>query len=149
MANGIVEGSNIIEINGKEVELKKLTLGNLETLEERFGSIEKALSSMKGIAYAIWLAAKRSGFDGRVDDIKDSIEFDQIQSVVAAIANQRTLILSADEAKVIADLIATAMMLKDNEDALHALNKLVEGHSDLLEGVKTRANALRSSRGEA
>lgn len=149
MANGIVEGSNIIEINGKEVELKKLTLGNLETLEERFQSVEKALSSMKGIAYAIWLAAKRGGFDGRVDDVKNSIEFDQIQSVVAAIANQRTLILSAEEARVIADLISTALMIHDNEDAAHALAKLAEDNTILLEGVKTRAGALRAGRGEA
>lgn len=149
MARGIVDsGGYIIDINGQEVELRKLTLGHLETLEKEYGSLDKALGSMKGIIHAIYLAAKRGGFEGKQSDVADAIEFDQIHGIVGAIANQASLTLTPDESKIIGDLVAAALLADENEDAVASIESIAKKHESVLVSIKNRAESLARVLGE-
>lgn len=149
MARSIVDsGGYIININGQEVELRKLTLGHLETLEREYGSLDKALGSMKGIIHAIYLAAKRGGFEGKQSDVADAIEFDQIHSIVAAIASQASLTLTPEESKIIGDLVAAALLVDENEDAVASIESIAKKHESVLVSIKNRAESLSRVVGE-
>lgn len=149
MARSIVDsGGYVIDINGQEVELRKLTLGHLETLEREYGSLDKALSSMKGIIHAIYLAAKRGGFEGKQSDVADAIEFDQIHGIVAAIANQASLTLTPEESKIIGDLVAAALLADENEDAVASIESIAKKHESVLVSIKNRAESLARVLGE-
>ena len=149
MARSIVDsGGYVIDINGQEVELRKLTLGHLETLEREYGSLDKALGSMKGIIHAIYLAAKRGGFEGKQSDVADAIEFDQIHGIVAAIANQASLTLTPEESKIIGDLVAAALLADENEDAVASIESIAKKHESVLVSIKNRAESLSRVVGE-
>ena len=149
MARSIVDsGGYIININGQEVELRKLTLGHLETLEREYGSLDKALGSMKGIIHAIYLAAKRGGFEGKQSDVADAIEFDQIHGIVGAIANQASLTLTSEESKIIGDLVAAALLADENEDAVASIESIAKKHESVLVSIKNRAESLARVVGE-
>ncbi len=149
MARSIVDsGGYIININGQEVELRKLTLGHLETLEREYGSLDKALGSMKGIIHAIYLAAKRGGFEGEQRDVADAIEFDQIHGIVAAIASQASLTLTPEESKIIGDLVAAALLADENEDAVASIESIAKKHESVLVSIKNRAESLERVMGE-
>ena len=149
MARSIVDsGGYIININGQEVELRKLTLGHLETLEREYGSLDKALGSMKGIIHAIYLAAKRGGFEGKQSDVADAIEFDQIHGIVGAIANQASLTLTPEESKIIGDLVAAALLVDENEDAVASIESIAKKHESVLVSIKNRAESLARVLGE-
>ena len=149
MARGIVDsGGYTIDINGQEVELRKLTLGHLETLEKEYGSLDKALGSMKGIIHAIYLAAKRGGFQGKQSDVADAIEFDQIHSIVGAIASQASLTLTPEESKIIGDLVAAALLADENEDAVASIESIAKKHESVLVSIKNRAESLARVMGE-
>jgi len=149
MARGIVDsGGYIIDINGQEVELRKLTLGHLETLEKEYGSLDKALGSMKGIIHAIYLAAKRGGFEGKQSDVADAIEFDQIHGIVGAIASQASLTLTPEESKIIGDLVAAALLADENEDAVASIESIAKKHESVLVSIKNRAESLARVVGE-
>lgn len=149
MARSIVDsGGYIININGQEVELRKLTLGHLETLEREYGSLDKALGSMKGIIHAIYLAAKRGGFEGKQSDVADAIEFDQIHSIVGAIASQASLTLTPEESKIIGDLVAAALLADENEDAVASIESIAKKHESVLVSIKNRAESLARVVGE-
>ena len=149
MARSIVDsGGYIIDINGQEVELRKLTLGHLETLEREYGSLDKALGSMKGIIHAIYLAAKRGGFQGKQSDVADAIEFDQIHSIVGAIASQASLTLTPEESKIIGDLVAAALLVDENEDAVASIESIAKKHESVLVSIKNRAESLARVLGE-
>lgn len=149
MARSIVDsGGYIININGQEVELRKLTLGHLETLEREYGSLDKALGSMKGIIHAIYLAAKRGGFEGKQSDVADAIEFDQIHGIVGAIANQASLTLTPEESKIIGDLVAAALLADENEDAVASIESIAKKHESVLVSIKNRAESLARVVGE-
>lgn len=149
MARSIVDsGGYVIDINGQEVELRKLTLGHLETLEREYGSLDKALGSMKGIIHAIYLAAKRGGFEGKQSDVADAIEFDQIHSIVGAIANQASLTLTPEESKIIGDLVAAALLADENEDAVASIESIAKKHESVLVSIKNRAESLARVVGE-
>ena len=149
MARSIVDsGGYIININGQEVELRKLTLGHLETLEREYGSLDKALGSMKGIIHAIYLAAKRGGFEGKQSDVADAIEFDQIHGIVGAIANQASLTLTPEESKIIGDLVAAALLVDENEDAVASIESIAKKHESVLVSIKNRAESLARVVGE-
>ena len=149
MARSIVDsGGYIININGQEVELRKLTLGHLETLEREYGSLDKALGSMKGIIHAIYLAAKRGGFEGKQSDVADAIEFDQIHSIVGAIASQASLTLTPEESKIIGDLVAAALLVDENEDAVASIESIAKKHESVLVSIKNRAESLARVLGE-
>jgi len=149
MARSIVDsGGYIININGQEVELRKLTLGHLETLEREYGSLDKALGSMKGIIHAIYLAAKRGGFEGKQSDVADAIEFDQIHGIVGAIASQASLTLTPEESKIIGDLVAAALLADENEDAVASIESIAKKHESVLVSIKNRAESLARVVGE-
>lgn len=149
MARSIVDsGGYVIDINGQEVELRKLTLGHLETLEREYGSLDKALGSMKGIIHAIYLAAKRGGFEGKQSDVADAIEFDQIHGIVGAIANQASLTLTPEESKIIGDLVAAALLADENEDAVASIESIAKKHESVLVSIKNRAESLARVLGE-
>lgn len=149
MARSIVDsGGYIININGQEVELRKLTLGHLETLEREYGSLDKALGSMKGIIHAIYLAAKRGGFEGKQSDVADAIEFDQIHGIVGAIASQASLTLTPEESKIIGDLVAAALLAHENEDAVASIESIAKKHESVLVSIKNRAESLARVVGE-
>lgn len=149
MARSIVDsGGYIININGQEVELRKLTLGHLETLEREYGSLDKALGSMKGIIHAIYLAAKRGGFEGKQSDVADAIEFDQIHGIVGAIASQASLTLTPEESKIIGDLVAAALLADENEDAVASIESIAKKHESVLVSIKNRAESLSRVVGE-
>ena len=149
MARSIVDsGGYIININGQEVELRKLTLGHLETLEREYGSLDKALGSMKGIIHAIYLAAKRGGFEGKQSDVADAIEFDQIHGIVGAIASQASLTLTPEESKIIGDLVAAALLADENEDAVASIESIAQKHESVLVSIKNRAESLARVVGE-
>ena len=149
MARSIVDsGGYIININGQEVELRKLTLGHLETLEREYGSLDKALGSMKGIIHAIYLAAKRGGFEGKQSDVADAIEFDQIHGIVGAIASQASLTLTPEESKIIGDLVAAALLADENEDAVASIESIAKKHESVLVSIKNRAESLERVMGE-
>lgn len=149
MARSIVDsGGYIININGQEVELRKLTLGHLETLEREYGSLDKALGSMKGIIHAIYLAAKRGGFQGKQSDVADAIEFDQIHGIVGAIASQASLTLTPEESKIIGDLVAAALLADENEDAVASIESIAKKHESVLVSIKNRAESLSRVVGE-
>lgn len=149
MARSIVDsGGYVIDINGQEVELRKLTLGHLETLEREYGSLDKALGSMKGIIHAIYLAAKRGGFEGKQSDVADAIEFDQIHSIVGAIASQASLTLTPEESKIIGDLVAAALLADENEDAVASIESIAKKHESVLVSIKNRAESLARVVGE-
>ncbi len=149
MARSIVDsGGYVIDINGQEVELRKLTLGHLETLEREYGSLDKALGSMKGIIHAIYLAAKRGGFQGKQSDVADAIEFDQIHSIVGAIASQASLTLTPEESKIIGDLVAAALLVDENEDAVASIESIAKKHESVLVSIKNRAESLSRVVGE-
>src|SRR5690606_40335032 len=149
MARSIVDsGGYVIDINGQEVELRKLTLGHLETLEREYGRLDKALSFMKGIIYAIYLAAKRGGFEGKQSDVADAIEFDQIHGIVGAIANQASLTLTPEESKIIGDLVAAALLADENEDAVASIESIAKKHESVLVSIKNRAESLARVVGE-
>ena len=149
MARSIVDsGGYVIDINGQEVELRKLTLGHLETLEREYGSLDKALGSMKGIIHAIYLAAKRGGFEGKQSDVADAIEFDQIHGIVAAIASQASLTLTPEESKIIGDLVAAALLADENEDAVASIESIAKKHESVLVSIKNRAESLARVVGE-
>ncbi len=149
MARGIVDsGGYTIDINGQEVELRKLTLGHLETLEKEYGSLDKALGSMKGIIHAIYLAAKRGGFQGKQSDVADAIEFDQIHGIVGAIASQASLTLTPEESKIIGDLVAAALLADENEDAVASIESIAKKHESVLVSIKNRAESLARVMGE-
>lgn len=149
MARSIVDsGGYVIDINGQEVELRKLTLGHLETLEREYGSLDKALGSMKGIIHAIYLAAKRGGFEGKQSDVADAIEFDQIHGIVGAIANQASLTLTPEESKIIGDLVAAALLADENEDAVASIESIAKKHESVLVSIKNRAESLARVVGE-
>lgn len=148
MSDGIVEGGFLLTVGDEQVELKKLSLGNLKTLEKTYGDIQKALGTMDGIAHAIYLAAKRGGFKGQLADIADAIEFDQIQTVVGVIASQQTLTLSLEESVAVRDLLASVLMAENNEDAKAAIFSLADQHRALYAAVKERAAALKAPSGE-
>ena len=149
MARSIVDsGGYTIDINGQEVELRKLTLGHLETLEKEYGSLDKALGSMKGIIHAIYLAAKRGGFQGKQSDVADAIEFDQIHGIVGAIASQASLTLTPEESKIIGDLVAAALLADENEDAVASIESIAKKHESVLVSIKNRAESLARVMGE-
>lgn len=149
MARSIVDsGGYVININGQEVELRKLTLGHLETLEREYGSLDKALGSMKGIIHAIYLAAKRGGFQGKQSDVADAIEFDQIHGIVGAIASQASLTLTPEESKIIGDLVAAALLAHENEDAVASIESIAKKHESVLVSIKNRAESLARVVGE-
>jgi len=149
MARSIVDsGGYVIDINGQEVELRKLTLGHLETLEREYGSLDKALGSMKGIIHAIYLAAKRGGFQGKQSDVADAIEFDQIHGIVGAIASQASLTLTPEESKIIGDLVAAALLAHENEDAVASIESIAKKHESVLVSIKNRAESLARVVGE-
>ena len=144
MARSIVDsGGYVIDINGQEVELRKLTLGHLETLEREYGSLDKALGSMKGIIHAIYLAAKRGGFEGKQSDVADAIEFDQIHGIVGAIANQASLTLTPEESKIIGDLVAAALLADENEDAVASIESIAKNTNPFLSVLRIALSPLR------
>lgn len=150
MADGIVEGSYFLEVNGKEIELKKLTLGIMETIERKFGNIDKSLGTMKGMQFAIYLAAKRGGYEGSQEDLANNIEVDQISKIMAAITNQTTLTLQAGEAAVISKLIDSVSNLEStSEDEKQAeIAKFYVENYAVLQNVQTKAKAIKTQ-GEA
>jgi hypothetical protein len=150
MADGIVEGTYFLEVDGEEIELKRLTLGSMETIERKLGNIEKALGTMKGMQFAIYLAAKRGGFKGTQEDLANNIEVDQISKIMGAITNQTTLTLQAIEATVISKLIDSVSNLEStSEDEKQAeIAKFYDENYAVLQNIQAKTKAIKQAQGE-
>lgn len=150
MAESIVEGAVAsINIDGTPVPLKKLSLGHFKTLEKEYGSVDDALNSMKGIGYAIFLCAKRAGYQGTLESVEDNIDVDLIQDIIVKISGQDHFVIHHDVAQLIAKFVTATEGLNE-ENAPESAAAFIEENHEPLQQLKGQCQAIRSSnQGEA
>ena len=72
-------------LNGVTLTLRPLTLNDLVDYEREVGELSMTVHTATGVRYALWLSARRGGYEGTVEDIGEVITAANMQKVLAAV----------------------------------------------------------------